>query len=101
MPMPIGRSAAIGVGFGGSGGHAGTAADLLRDAKLTSDVKAEFDERRGPRGYDCPIPPEVKPAPTNASSGTQLNASAPSTGSTMRPGHCSTGTPSCTRRPGL
>jgi aminobenzoyl-glutamate utilization protein B len=41
---------------------AGTAVDLLNNQKLILEAKAEFAERRGPEGYDCPIPAEVKPA---------------------------------------
>ncbi|TDR94058.1 amidohydrolase [Enterovirga rhinocerotis] len=41
---------------------AGTAVDLLRDEDLRTAVAAEFAERRGPNGYECPIPPEVAPA---------------------------------------
>jgi aminobenzoyl-glutamate utilization protein B len=41
---------------------AGAAVDLLTNEKLAQGVKAEFADRRGPGGYECPIPAEVKPA---------------------------------------
>lgn len=41
---------------------AGTAVDLLCDEKLTAEVKEEFARRRRGQDYECPIPPEVKPA---------------------------------------
>ena len=41
---------------------AGTAVDLFCDDKLMAEVKEEFAKRRRGQDYECPIPPEVKPA---------------------------------------
>ncbi len=42
---------------------AATALDMIRDPELLARAKAELKERTGDRGYHCPIPEDVVPAP--------------------------------------
>ena len=46
---------------------AGTAADLMENPALLAKARAEFQEAAA-EGYDCPIGPELIPAPQNSGS---------------------------------
>ena len=41
---------------------AGTAVDLFRDEALRAEATADFERRIAGQAYECPIPPDVRPA---------------------------------------